>query len=65
MALKNSKSSAARLKPGKKVLDLASKMKANATDDEAKELQRNFLTFHFQRTMTFHFQRTITLKFKR
>ena len=49
MALKNSKSSAARLKPGKKILDLASKMKANATDDEAKELRKKFLDISFSK----------------
>jgi hypothetical protein len=43
MALKNSKSSAAHLTPSKKVLELAAKMKASATDGEARQLRKEFL----------------------
>ena len=42
LTMKNGKF-AANLKPGKRVLDLMSKMKSNATDGEAKDLKIKFL----------------------
>jgi hypothetical protein len=49
MAMKNNKLSAARLTPSKRTLDLASKMKASATDDEANQLRKKFLDESFKR----------------
>ena len=43
LAMKNGKSTAVNLKPGERVLDLMSKMKSNATDEEAKDLKIKFL----------------------
>ena len=43
LGMKNGKSTAANLKPGKRVLDLVSKMKSNATDGETKNLKVKFL----------------------
>ena len=43
MKLKNDKLTSARLKPSQRALDLVDKMKASATDDQAKELMKKFL----------------------
>ena len=43
MAMKNEKLTSARLKPSQRALDLADKMKASATDEQAKELRKKFL----------------------
>ena len=43
LAMRNGKCTAANLKPGKRVLDLMSKMKSNTTDGEVKDLKIKFL----------------------
>ena len=48
MKMKNSNVSAARLVPSDRVLKFASKMKANATDEQALQLKKRFLDEEFQ-----------------
>mgnify|MGYP002804120475 CR=1 FL=1 len=48
MKMKNSDVSAARLVPSERVLKFASKMKANATDEQALQLKKKFLDEEFQ-----------------
>ena len=46
-AMKNGNTSAAKLQPSKQMLEFAAKMKANATDEQAKELRKKFLDKFF------------------
>ena len=43
MAMKNDKLMSSHLKPSRRALDLADKMKASATDEKVKELRKKFL----------------------
>ena len=48
MAMKNTNTTAASLTPSKRVLKFADEMKANATDEQARELEVKFLDEEFQ-----------------